>query len=330
MMTLKHSPIAAPNAAVSATMRRVLLALSPGIVVYTGFFGWGLLIQITLATVTALTFEAIMLKLRDRPIGLHLSDYSAIVTAWLLAICLPPYLPWWMTVLAVFFAIVIAKHLYGGLGYNPFNPAMIGYAVLLVSFPREMTQWIPQESYALPGFGETLSIIFGSNVTTHLDGLTTATPLDHFKHSVNAAPSIMGLVAGKGWEWVSLAWLAGGLWLAFKRTLDWRIPTSLLLTVGLFSVGLSLGTDNPAWQNPLFHLLSGGTILAAFFIATDPVTAATTRRGRWIYAAGIGLLAMIIRLWGGYPDGFAFAVLLMNLTAPMIDYLTIPRAYGHK
>lgn len=330
MIGVKHSPITAPNAAVSATMRRVLLALSPGIVVYTGFFGWGLLIQMTLATVAALSFEAIMLKLRGRPIALHLSDYSAIVTAWLLAICLPPYLPWWMTVLAVFFAIVIAKHLYGGLGYNPFNPAMIGYAVLLVSFPREMTQWIPQENYTLPGFTQTLSIIFGSNVITHLDGLTTATPLDHFKHSVNAAPSIMGMVAGKGWEWVSLAWLAGGLWLAFKRTLDWRIPASLLLTVGLFSLGLSLSTDNPAWQNPLFHIFSGGTLLAAFFIATDPVTAATTMRGRWIYAAGIGLLAMVIRLWGGYPDGFAFAVLLMNLAAPMIDYLTIPRAYGHK
>lgn len=330
MTALKHSPIAAPHAAVATTMRRVLLALSPGIIVYIGFFGWGLMIQITLATIAALIFETIMLKLRKRPVTLHLGDCSAIVTAWLLAICLPPYLPWWMTVLAVFFAIPIAKHLYGGLGYNPFNPAMVGYAVLLISFPREMTQWIPQQGYMLPDFTETLSIIFGSNVIAHLDGLTTATPLDHFKHSTSAAPGIMGTIAGKGWEWVSLAWLAGGLWLALKRTLDWRIPVSLLITVGLFSVGLSLGSDNPAWQNPLFHILSGGTLLAAFFIATDPVTAATTVLGRWIYAAGIGLLAMIIRVWGGYPDGFAFAVLLMNLAAPMIDYLTIPRAYGHK
>lgn len=330
-MSLVHNaPLNTPNNAVAKTMRKVLLALAPGIVVYTGFFGWGLMIQIMIASVAAISFEAIMLKLRGRPIAVHLGDYSAIVTAWLLAICLPPLLPWWMTVLAVFFAIVIAKHLYGGLGYNPFNPAMVGYAVLLVSFPREMTQWLPLENYSIPDFADTLTVIFSSSVTTHLDGLSTATPLDHFKHSVAAAPSIMGMVAGKGWEWVSLAWLLGGLWLAFTKTLDWRIPTSLLLTVGLFAIGLSLASDNPAWQNPLFHLLSGGTLLAAFFIATDPVTASTTQTGRWFYAAGIGLFAMIIRVWGGYPDGFAFAVLLMNLSAPMIDYLTTPRAYGHK
>ncbi len=327
---VRHAPLYAPDNAVSITMRRVLLALSPGIVVYTGFFGWGLLVQLALATVAALGFEAVMLKVRGRPVALHIGDYSAVVTAWLLVICLPPLLPWWMTLLAVFFAIVIAKHLYGGLGYNPFNPAMVGYAVLLVSFPLEMTQWIPPENYAVPGFNDTLSVIFGSSVTSHLDGLSTATPLDHFKHSTAAAPSIMGVFAGKGWEWISLSWLAGGLWLAYARALDWRIPLSLLLTVGLFAVGLSLGTDNPAWQNPLFHVLSGGTLFAAFFIATDPVTASTTPIGRWIYAAGIGLLAMVIRVWGGYPDGFAFAVLLMNLSAPMIDYLSMPRAYGHK
>ena len=331
MSRFVHAPLSSPTVSVSMTMRRVLLALSPGIVVYTAFFGWGLMIQLLLASVTALALEAIMLKIRKRPIALHLTDYSALVTAWLLAICLPPLLPWWMTVMAVAFAIVIAKHLYGGLGFNPFNPAMVGYAVLLVSFPREMTQWLPQEAgYQMPGFGETLAIIFQGSVTTHLDGLSTATPLDYFKHNLDAAPALTGVLAGKHWEWVSLAWLAGGLWLAFKGTLDWRIPLSLLLTVTLFAIGLMLVTDNPAWKNPLFHLLSGGTMLAAFFIATDPVSASTTQLGRWIYAAGIGLLAMIIRLWGGYPDGFAFAVLLMNLSAPLIDHLTIPRAYGHK
>ena len=330
MNTARHAPLNPPDNTVSITMRQVLLALSPGIVVYTGFFGWGLLIQLVLATVAALSLEAVMLKIRGKPIALHIGDYSAIVTAWLLVICLPPLLPWWMTLLAIFFAIVIAKHLYGGLGYNPFNPAMVGYAVLLVSFPLEMTQWVPQKNYTIPGFSDTLSVIFSGSIITHLDGLSTATPLDHFKHSTAAAPSIMGMIAGKGWEWVSLAWLAGGLWLAYTRALDWRIPLSLLLTVGLFAAGLSLGGDNSAWQNPLFHLLSGGTLLAAFFIATDPVTAATTQTGRWFYAAGIGLFAMIIRVWGGYPDGFAFAVLLMNLSAPMIDYLTTPRSYGHQ
>lgn len=326
----RHAPLAAPSAAVAATMRRVLLALAPGIVATTGFFGWGLLIQIALATVAALVAEAVMLKVRGRPVAIHLNDFSAVVTAWLLAICLPPLLPWWMTVLAVGFAIVIAKHLYGGLGANPFNPAMVGYAVLLVSFPLEMTLWLPPQNNILPGFGETLAVIFGGTSVARLDGISAATPLDHFKHSLAAAPTIMGYVGGRGWEWVSLCWLGGGVWLVAKGAADWRIPASLLLTVALFSLGLALFSSNPAWQNPLFHLLSGGTMLAAFFIATDPVTAATTPLGRWIYAAGIGFIAMTIRVWGGYPDGFAFGVLLMNLSAPMIDYLTAPRAYGHK
>jgi len=332
MSTLKHSPLATPVLSVQQQMRRVLLALTPGIVVYSAFFGWGLVIQLMIASATALAFEAIMLLLRKRPIKRHLGDYSALVTAWLLAICLPPLLPWWMTILAVGVAIVFAKHLYGGLGYNPFNPAMVGYAVLLVSFPREMTQWQPpvMTGYTLPDFIETLSIILGSNVTGHLDGLSTATPLDHYKFNLTHAPELMGILAGRHWEWVSLAWLGGGLWLAFKGVLDWRIPLSLLVAVGLFALGLALVTANPAWQNPLFHLLSGGTMLAAFFIATDPVTASTTPRGRLIYGACIGLLAMTIRLWGGYPDGFAFAVLLMNLAAPLIDHLTVPRAYGHR
>lgn len=332
MNTLKHSPLTAPEVTVQQQMRRVLLALTPGIMLYSAFFGWGLMLQLIIASATALTFEALMLMLRQRPVKQHLGDYSALVTAWLLAICLPPLLPWWMTVLAVATAIVFAKHLYGGLGYNPFNPAMVGYALLLVSFPREMTQWQPPviTGYPTPNFGETLSIIFGSNITTHLDGLSTATPLDHFKYNLTAAPELMGVIAGRHWEWISLAWLGGGLWLAFKGVLDWRIPLALLITVALFAAGLALITTNPAWQNPWFHLLSGGTLLAAFFIATDPVTASTTPRGRLIYGAGIGLLAMIIRLWGGYPDGFAFAVLLMNLAAPLIDHLTVPRAYGQR
>ena len=332
MNTPQHAPLAPPDITVQTQMRRVLLALTPGIIVYGSFFGWGLLVQIIIASMTALGCEALILKLRKRAIAVHLNDYSALVTAWLLAICLPPLLPWWMTVLAVAIAIIFAKHLYGGLGFNLFNPAMVGYAVLLVSFPREMTQWQPPvaSGYNLPGFGETLSIIFNSGIIQHLDSLSTATPLDYYKFNTEPAPQFTGVLATQGWEWISLAWLAGGLWLAFKGVLDWRIPLSLLISVALFSLGLALATDNPAWQNPWFHLLSGGTLLAAFFIATDPVTASTTPRGRWIYAAGIGLLAMIIRLWGGYPDGFAFAVLLMNLSAPLIDYLTVPKAYGQQ
>jgi electron transport complex protein RnfD len=332
MTGLRHSPLGAPALTVQITMRRVLLALVPGIMVYTWFFGWGLIVQIAITSVAAIGFEALMLKLRRRPVALHLSDYSALVTAWLLAVCIPPLTPWWITVTAVLFSIVIAKHLYGGLGSNPFNPAMIGYAVLLVSFPKEMTMWLPapSESFSPFGFTDTLAIIFSGSVVEQLDGITTATPLDHFKFSTEAAPEIMGFVGGAGWEWIALAWLAGGLWLAFKQVIDWRIPLSLLASVTLFSIILSIFTTNPAWQNPLFHIVSGGVMLAAFFIATDPVSASTTPTGRLIYGAGIGFFAITIRLWGGYPDGFCFAVLLMNLAAPLIDYLTIPKAYGHE
>jgi electron transport complex protein RnfD len=190
MIDTVHSPLGTPTATVATTMRRVLLALSPGIIIYTAFFGWGLLIQLMLASATALALEAIMLKIRKRPVIPHLTDYSALVTAWLLAICLPPLLPWWMTVLAVGFAIVIAKHLYGGLGSNPFNPAMVGYAVLLVSFPREMTQWLPQENgYQLPGFADSLSITLGMDFARMAGRRTVAGVQGHpgLAHSVVTA-----------------------------------------------------------------------------------------------------------------------------------------------
>lgn len=247
------------------------------------------------------------------------------------------------------FAVVIAKQLYGGLGQNPFNPAMVGYVVLLISFPVQMTSWLPPDTLQsiTPGFMDTLSMIFqGHTLAGHtmqqlqigVDGISQATPLDTFKtglragHSaeqLRAQPIYSGVIAGLGWQWVNVGYLVGGLFLLFTNSIRWHIPISILLSLALFSfVGWFFSPDSLV--SPMVHLFSGATMLGAFFIATDPVTASTTNKGRLVYGVLIGLLVWLIRSFGGYPDGVAFAVLLANITVPLIDYYTQPRVYGHR
>ena len=322
-------------------MFNVILALLPAITAYIWMFGWGVMINILLAVSVALVCEAAMLKARGRPLQPFITDGSAILTALLLAFALPPLAPWWLTTIGVAFAIIIAKHLYGGLGFNPFNPAMIGYVVLLISFPREMTLWPlpPQLAEQALSFGATVDYMFFARLPADLaiDALTAATPLDAMKtqlglgHStkeIMAAQPVFGFLGGKGWEWINLLLLAGGLWLIYRRIINWHIPVALLGS--LFTMALLFFLLDPAHTpSPLFHLFSGAVILGAFFIATDPVTAATSNIGRLWYGAGIGILIYIIRTWGGFPDSVAFAVLLMNMAAPTIDYYTKPRVFGH-
>lgn len=329
------------NNKVASEMRQVLYALVPGILMMLWFFGWGALSNLVLTISFALGFEALMLKLRQRPILPFLTDYSAIVTATLLALTLPAYAPWWLLLIATFFAIVIAKHLYGGLGYNPFNPAMVGYAVVLISFPIDMVNWFIPTSFSMGNMGllDTLELVFkGSASTTEWDAMTMATPLDALKTGLRMDTPIseinttttFGLLAGKGWEWISLGYLVGGLWLMYRKIISWQIPLALLATLALIST-LFWFIDASLYSSPLFHLLAGGTILGAFFIATDPVTASTTPRGQLIYAACIGFLIYVIRVWGSaYPDSVAFSVLLMNMAVPLIDYYTQPRTFGTK
>ncbi len=324
----------------SQLMQRVLLALLPAIVLYVLFFGWGIVVNILIAVVAALAFEALALLLRKRPLAPYLGDYSAVLTAVLLALALPPLAPWWLIVVATFFAIVFAKHLYGGLGYNPFNPAMIGYVVVLISFPREVTSWLPPEAVSgqvvsfIDALRASFTGILGNGIPP--DTLSMATPLDHVKtqltqnHAISeiiTGNGIFGQLAGSGWEWINLAFMVGGIWLIYKKVIHWYIPVAMLGTLVLIS-GLFWLIDAERYASPLFHLLSGGAILGAFFIATDPVTASTTNRGRILYGIGIGLLVYIIRSWGGYPEGVAFAVLLMNMLAPTLDYYTQPRVFG--
>jgi len=235
------SPHVLETTSVGRVMRRVLYAMIPGIAALCWFFGWGVLINLAIATGVALVAETAMLAARGKPLALHLADYSAVVTAWLLAVALPPLAPWWLTTIGVLSAIVVAKHLYGGLGYNPFNPAMIGYVVLLISFPREMSTWlIPHglDQHHAMSLPETLHAIFWSALPARFapDALTGATALDVLRTKLGLGLTVteirnspvFGIVAGHGWEWAALGFLAGGLWLIYTRTADWRIPAGML------------------------------------------------------------------------------------------------------
>lgn len=304
------SPHLKPKTSVSKVMLQVLVALIPGIAVYILYFGVDILSNIAIAVVTAVVCEAAMLLIRGVAVKRHLLDLSAVLTAVLLALAVPATAPAWLLVVGVGFAIIIGKQLYGGLGYNPFNPAMIGYVVLLISFPALMTQW--------PG----------------TDGLSAATPLDSVRTAISQELAISGLelpiaFGQSPWHWISIAYLIGGIYMLARGTIRWQIPASMLGALLLISTVFWM-IDSDRFAGPIFHLFSGATMLGAFFIATDPVSASTTVRGRLIYGVGIGLFIYIIRTWGGYPDAVAFSVLLMNAAAPTIDYYTKPRVFGHQ
>lgn len=334
-------------------MRLVMLLAVPGILAQTWFFGFGVIINLAIAMTVAVLTEVIMLEIRKKNFELAIKDSSALVTAMLLAISIPPFSPWWVTVIGTFFAIAIAKQLYGGIGFNLFNPAMVGYVVLLISFPVQMTSWSSAMEIAQINHGieDAIAIVFtgytqeGYSVTqlrTGIDGYTMATPLDEVKTQLNnglildeiqrseifISEGQLGSGFGLGWFWVNLAFLFGGLVLLYMGIINWHLPVGMLLGVGIPALLFYIISPDTS-PSPLFHLFSGGTMLGAFFIVTDPVTAATSNKGRIIYGVGIGMWTYIIRTWGGYPDAIAFSVLLMNMCVPVIDYYTRPRTYGY-
>lgn len=339
-MTLS-SPHAQGTNRTSVVMRQVMLACCPGLLALSYFFGPGSLINVVMACVTAVVCEAAILKLRSRPVAFYLNDCSALVTGVLLGLALPPYCSWWIVVVGTASAVLLAKHLYGGMGFNPFNPAMVGYVILLISFPVEMTQWpLPR-----PVLGEDQSLVGPLSALGHIwwgtpiDGYSGATPLDAFKQNdallveqYYARTPIFaeGHWAGAGWEWVNIGFLIGGCYLLYRKIFTWHTPVSMLATMLVLSILFYDGGSANSGGSPFLHLLSGATMLGAFFIATDPVSSAVSTRGRLIYGAGIGALVYIIRVWGNYPDAVAFAVLLMNIAAPFIDFYTLPRTYGHE
>jgi electron transport complex protein RnfD len=336
-MDFSTPPYLLKNASVQRVMLQVLAALVPGIAAYVWIFGPVILVQLALATVTALAAEAAMLKLREKPLSLFLADGSAIVTAWLIALTFPPLSPWWLIITGTLFAIIVAKHLYGGLGQNPFNPAMVAFAVCIVSFPALMSQW-PAVGMQV-SLADQVSVVFG--LMPRLDAISGATPLDTLKTALKldegtvsvaallADQTVYGFFAGRGWEWVTGGYLLGGLFLWWRGIISWHAPLSFVAGLSLLATGLWL--YQPAqFANPLFHLFSGGAMLGAWFIVTDPVSGCTTPKGKLIFGFSAGVLAYLIRVFGGYPDGVAFAVLLMNLCVPLIDLYTQPAIFGMK
>jgi len=336
--TAPHAP---PLVSVPIVMRRVLYALAPAAICHAWFFGFGLLLNFVLAAVGALLAEAAVLRLRGRPTRHALWDGSAVVTAALLSFTLPPIVPFWIPLLGSAVAITVAKQLYGGLGKNLFNPAMVGFVFLLISFPVEMTQWIPPRmgdlDYRHLDVGQHVAYVFTGRLPAEIDvdALTRATPLDLVKEGVRAgrsfaeirSGSLFGDFGGRGWEWVANLIALGGLYLLYTGTIRWHIPVAYF--AGLLTPATLLYVlDSASFASPGFHLFSGAAMLGGFFVATDPVSAAATVRGRLIYGACIGMLIYTLRTWGAYPDGVAFSVLLMNGAVPLIDRYTRPRIYG--
>ena len=274
---------------VSQLMQSVLYALVPGVLASLWFFGLGILFNIVIAVLFAVSAEAAMLRLRNRNIRSQLSDRSVVVTALLFAAVIPPGSPYWLVALGIVFTVVIAKHLYGGLGQNPFNPAMCGYAMLLLAFPLEMTGKSTSES-AAPLFAS---------------GSETA------------------------WQIVNISYLLGGLFLLYKKIISWHIPLAVITTIIVLSATFYTPDSIAIYGTPYLHLFGSATMIGVFFIATDPVSAATTRPGKLIYGIIIGTSIYSIRVWGNYLDSIAFAVLLGNFCAPLLDQHCRPRIFGH-
>ncbi|WP_394201829.1 electron transport complex subunit RsxD [Shewanella waksmanii] len=343
---IASSPHLSDKMQTSRLMQQVMLCALPGLAVQCYFFGWGTLIQVVFAMLIAWLAEALVLKIRNRPTLATLKDNSALLTGFLLGLAVPAFAPWWIIFIGVLFAIIIVKQLYGGLGNNIFNPAMAAYVMLLIAFPLQMTTWSAPIGFAQQSFSfnETLQLIFfgatGADISQYqlgIDGMAMATPLDSVKTAFSTGLTINeALLAnsfsdglGVGWFWINCAYFIGGLIMIKLKLIRWHISVAIIASLFICaSIGYLLNPDTHL--GPIMHLFSGATMLAAFFIATDPVSAATSNQGRLIFGTLIGVIVYVIRTYGGYPDAFAFAVLLGNLCAPFIDHYVKPRAYGHR
>lgn len=333
-------PFAHDRSAVNRIMLEVCLALLPATLCGLYLFGWPAINLWLLTCASALATEAVCLRLLGQPLA-RLLDGSALLTGWLLALSLPPSAPWWIGVGGSLFAIGIGKQLYGGIGQNPFNPAMLARVALLIAFPLQMTSWaLPQPlgSAAAPGFVEGLAITFGGALP---DGMSGATALGNLRTELtlqrsaedilagdfSLIPALLGNTGGSLGETSELLLLLGGLWLLGRRIIHWQIPVSMLLGVAVLAA-VAHQINPERYAGALYHLSSGGLLLGALFIATDPVSSPVGRNGRLIFGAGCGVLVYVIRTWGSFPEAVAFAVLFMNALAPLIDRYCRPRAYG--
>lgn len=329
------------NNSVSRIMWQVMLALMPATLFGLFCFGWPAFNLFVITLLSALFFEAFCVRLRGKAVKPVMMDGSALLTGWLLAMTLPPWAPWWIGVVGSGLAIILGKQVYGGLGQNLFNPAMLARVALLISFPIEMTTWAnvsPLFFSHSPGLAESWHITFLGLDT--IDASTGATTLgfvktefsqnrlltDILKDNSNVL-NLIGWTRGSLGETSSLLLGLGGLWLLQQKVIQWQIPLSLLLTV-IVLAGFFHGIDSEHYISPLLHLNSGALMCVAFFIATDYVTSPNTATGQLVFGASCGLLIFVIRTWGAYPEGAGFAVLLMNSATPLIDYYIKPRIYG--
>lgn len=305
----KQAPFLKSNNSIRSDMLHVIIALMPAVIASIYFFRHEAVILILSCVISAVIFDSGFQKLRGKkPTP---SDISAVVTGLLFALVVPPGLPAWMAVLGVLAAVTLGKQIFGGLGANIFNPALVGRAFLTVTFPAFMVRWLRPIS---------------------LDAVTTATPLGLMKFNqlgTSYQALFTGNVAGCLGETSALALLAGGIYLLAVRVIDWRIPAGYLGSVAVFS-GILYFIDPSYYPAPLFHILAGGLLIGALFMATDPVTSPVSLKGKWVFAAGCGIMTMVLRTWGGLPEGVMYSILFMNALRPLIDKYFRPATFGAK
>ncbi|TYA41872.1 electron transport complex subunit RsxD [Aggregatibacter actinomycetemcomitans] len=358
MFKMISSPHTHSGKLTARVMFWVIFAMIPAIVLQVHYFGFGVLIQSALAIMFALLLELAVTRLRKKRMLSYISDFSVTLTALILAVAIPPYAPYWVILIGTFCAVILGKHVYGGLGQNPFNPAMVGYVVLLVSFPLQMTTWMPPIALLAepPTFHDAALLIFSGltsdgfslhQLTASIDGITQATPLDSARTFYSALcsdcsadvafydlvklPIFMqnGWDLAQGWWQINVAFLIGGVFLILKKIIHWQIPAAMLGSFALLDLLTELFGNGAQLSLPA-QLMSGAMMFGAFFIATDPVTTSITPRGKLVFGALVGSLLYLIRFYGNYPDGVAFAILLSNICVPLIDHYTRPRVAGHR
>jgi Na+-translocating ferredoxin:NAD+ oxidoreductase subunit D len=319
LLNVSSSPHIFSTDSTQKIMWTVVLALCPAIIFAAFHFGMPAVITLALGGISAVVFEALAQKILKKPITI--SDGSALITGLLFAMCLPPAVPFFLPIVGSFIAIVVAKHSMGGLGYNVFNPAHIGRAAVMVSWPVAMTTW--------------------TNMTPKIDTITSATPLNILKQQGYDAlvasfggtshlyeSLFLGLRNGSIGETSVLLLVLGGLILIYKRYIDWIVPLAMIATVGILT--WICGPKGLFTGDPIFHMMAGGLIIGAFFMITDMVTAPITRKGQIIFAVGAGAITVLIRLVGGYPEGVCYSILLMNSVTPLIDRYVQPAQFGRK
>ena len=326
-LLLFHAPLLRQGMTTPKAMRDVIIALLPATRASLLFFGLSAVLVIGSSIAGAVLAEWMFADRAARGESLH--DATGILTGLLLGLTLPPGLPMWMAFLGGFMGIALGKVIWGGLGHNLFNPALVGRAFLLATFPIAMTTWV--SVYPEGGFFD----VYSGNLALpfmqpQVDGVSAATPLGLFKFQQEATPLsdlMVGRIGGSLGETSGVLLLLGGIYLWLRRDLDWRIPVSILLTVMIFSACLTL-FDAERFPTPLFSVFSGGLLLGAIYMATDPVSSPITPKGAWIFGIGVGVLVMLIRVFGGLPEGVMYAILLMNAATPLIDRYTQPRVFG--